>query len=128
MCGGVAHSWKNSKCTTDRKHRRRMTECSTSVLATFLGFRKLLNSCTEGMCLSSTHPGTSSHMTQFYQALPCISTASDEHWVEKAWVPGYTNPTQHLHSQHTHTHTTPTHTPTHTIPILTVHTHNNVTP
>ena len=38
----------------------------------------------------------------------------------------YTHST-HAHTQHppTHPHT---HTPTHTIPILTVHTHNNVTP
>jgi len=58
-------------------------------LATFLGFRKLLYSCTEGMCHSSTFPGMSLYMTQFYQAFPRISTASDKRWGEKAWVRGY---------------------------------------
>jgi len=28
-----------------------------------------------------------------YQAFPCISTASNERWCEKAWVRGYTPPT-----------------------------------
>ena len=26
---------------------------------------------------------------QFYQAFPCVSTASDKRWGEKAWVQGY---------------------------------------
>jgi len=65
-----------------------------TVLATFLGFRKLLYSCTEGMCHSSTHPGTSLHMTQFYQAFPSISTASDKCWGEKVRVRGYTKATK----------------------------------
>jgi len=39
------------------------------------------------LCHSSTRPGTSLHMTQFYQAFPRISTASDKHWVRR-W-PGY---------------------------------------
>ena len=59
------------------------------VLATFLGFRKLLYSCTEGMCHSSTHPGMWLHVTQLYQAFPHVSTANDECWREKAWVRGY---------------------------------------
>ena len=43
------------------------------------------------MCHSSTHPGTSYHVTQFYQAFPRVNTASDERWGEK---PGYeANPT-----------------------------------
>ena len=41
-----------------------------TVLVMFLGFRKLLYSCTEGMFHSSTRPGTSLHVTQFYQAWP----------------------------------------------------------
>jgi len=41
-------------------------------LATFLGFRKPLYSCTEGMCHSSTHPGRTYHVTQFYQAFPHV--------------------------------------------------------
>ena len=28
-------------------------------------------------------------MTQFYQAFPRVSTASDKRWGEKAWVQGY---------------------------------------
>jgi len=57
----------------------------------FIGFRKLLYSHTDEMCHSSTHPGTSLHVIQFYQAFPHVSTASDKHWGEKAWVrrPGY---------------------------------------
>jgi len=57
-------------------------------MAMFLGFRKLLYSCTEEMGHSSTCPGTSLHMTQFHQAFSHISTTSDEHWDDKAWVRG----------------------------------------
>ena len=60
-----------------------------TVLVTFLGFRKPLHSCTEGMCHSSTRPGTSYHVTQFFQAFPRVSTASNKCWGEKAWVRGY---------------------------------------
>jgi len=49
--------------TIERLSTRHQTD-----LAAFLGFRKLLYSCTEGMSHSSTHPGTSYHVTQFYQA------------------------------------------------------------
>jgi len=42
-----------------------------------------------GMCHSSTHPGISLHMTQFYQAFPRVSTASNKQWGEKAWERGY---------------------------------------
>jgi len=42
-----------------------------------------------GMCHSSTRPGMSLHMTQFYQAFPHVSTANDKCWGEKAWVRGY---------------------------------------
>jgi len=28
------------------------------------------------------------HVTQFYQAFPRVSTASDKRWGEKAWVRG----------------------------------------
>ena len=45
-----------------------------------------LHSCTEGMCHSSTCPGTSLHVTQFYQVFHHISIASNKHWGEK---PGY---------------------------------------
>jgi len=43
-----------------------------TVLTKFLGFRKPLYSCIEGMCHSSTRPGTSLHVTQFYQAFPRV--------------------------------------------------------
>jgi len=42
-------------------------------------------------CATPPHvrrPGTS---TQFYQAFPRVSTASDKRWGEKAWVRGYYN-------------------------------------
>ena len=29
------------------------------------------------------------NVTQFYQAFPCVSAASDKCWGEKAWVRGY---------------------------------------
>jgi len=38
------------------------------------------------MCHSSTRPGTSYHVTQFYQAFPRVSIASDKRWVRR---PGY---------------------------------------
>jgi len=70
---------------------RRTTERARhqTVLVTLLGFRKPIYSCTEGMCHSSTRPGTSYHVTWFYQAFPHISTASDKCWGEKACVRGY---------------------------------------
>jgi len=40
------------------------------------------------MCHSSTHPDTSLHVTQFYQAFPHISSAGNIRWGEKAWVQG----------------------------------------
>jgi len=66
----------------------RLSARHQTVLPTFLGFRKPLYSCTEGMCHSSTRPGASYHVTQFYQAFPHVSTASDKRWGEKAWVRG----------------------------------------
>jgi len=44
------------------------------------------------MCYSSTLPGMSYHVTQFYQAFSRVSTASDKCWGEKVWVQGYFNP------------------------------------
>jgi len=66
----------------------RLSAQHQTVLVTFFGIRKLLYSCTKVMCHSSTHPGTSLHVTQFYQALPHVITASDKCWGEKAWVRG----------------------------------------
>jgi len=47
------------------------------------------------MCHSSTRPGTSYHVTQFYQAFPRVSTASNKRWGKKAWVRGY-SPHAHI--------------------------------
>ena len=88
-CGGVVHSWKSCKWVRYRSQTQTVPQLSArhqTVLATFLGFRKPLYSCTEVMCHTSTHPGTSLHMTQ---AFPHVSTASDKRWGEKAWVQGY---------------------------------------
>jgi len=52
-----------------------------SALAYLLFFRE---------CATPPHiPGTSYHVTQFYQAFPRVSTASNIRWGEKAWVRGY---------------------------------------
>ena len=91
-CGGMAHSRKNSKWVHYGLQIRTVEWLSVqhqTVLAMFLGFRKPLYSRTEGMCHFSTHPSGSLHVTQFYQAFPCIRTASDKHWGEKAWVRNY---------------------------------------
>ena len=50
------------------------------VLEMFLGFRKPLYSCSEGMCHYSTSLGMSLHASQFYQAFPRVSAASDKCW------------------------------------------------
>ena len=50
-------------CTTDCKHG--LSARHQTVLAMFLGFRKPLYSCTEGMCHSSTPLGTSLNMISF---------------------------------------------------------------
>jgi len=68
MCGGVAHSQKNSKYKQVRYQLQtqtieRLSTQHQTVLATFLGFRKPLYSCTEGMCYSSTQPGMSYHVS-----------------------------------------------------------------
>jgi len=65
----------------------RLSARHQTVLATFLGFKKPLYSCTEGMCHSSTRPSTSYHAIQFYQAFPRVSTASDTN--AGARRPGY---------------------------------------
>jgi len=52
----------------------RLSNRHQTVLVPLLGFRNPLYSCTEGMCHSSIRPGTSYHVTQFYQAFPRVST------------------------------------------------------
>jgi len=61
-----------------------------------------LTCCFCGNVTLSTRPGMSYHVTQFYQAFPHISTASDKCWGEKAWVQGYTK-TSLLAGTHHHT-------------------------
>jgi len=54
---------------------RRTTECSTSdKLGNVSWIQKAIYSCTEGMYHSSTRPGPSLHLTQFYQAFPALAT------------------------------------------------------
>ena len=53
---------------TDQK----TTEClNQTVLVMFLGFRKLLYSCREGMRHSSSHPGISLHVISFTRPSVC---------------------------------------------------------
>ena len=93
---GRVEEWHHPGKTASKRVRYRLQTWTVEQLSarhqtdltTFLGFRKPLYSCTEGMCHSSTHPGTSYHVTQFYQAFPRVSTASDKRWGEKAWVRG----------------------------------------
>jgi len=73
-CGEVAHSGKKKQQKTCKWVCYRMQTQTVerlsghqTVLVTFLGFRKPLYSCTEGMGHSSTHPSMSLHVTQFYQ-------------------------------------------------------------
>ena len=76
-------------CKESKKCRQ---DCLMSSAQLFYGLclqSVALYSCTEGMCHSSTCPGTSYHVTQFYQAFPRVSTASEKHWCEKARVRGY---------------------------------------
>jgi len=68
---------------------QRLSSQHQTVLAMFLKSKKPFYNCTEGMGHSSTRPGTSLHMSQFYQAFPHVITASDKCWGEKAWVQGY---------------------------------------
>jgi len=74
-----------------------MTERSTSDSLDDVSW--IQKTCTEGMCHSSTHPSMSYHVTQFYQAFPRVSNASDKHWGEKAWVRGYSGSTHVLGGQ-----------------------------
>jgi len=78
-----------SECATDCKHARHQT-----VLAMFLGFRKPLYSCTEGMCYSSTRPCTSYHVTQFTRPSPALvlqatNTGARRPEYEATFIPGY---------------------------------------
>ena len=75
MCGGVPHSKNNCKYAIDRKHRPWTqgwpSAWHQAVLATFLGFRKLLHSCTEGICHSSTC-SPNMHVISFTIPVPAL--------------------------------------------------------
>jgi len=63
---------------------RRTTECSTSDSLDNISWVQ-----NDTSLLYS--PGMSLHMTQFYQAFPRVSTASNKRWSEKAWGLGQTH-------------------------------------
>ena len=91
--GGVAHSF----CTTVKRLSESKKHCKLSdvehsvilwsvfAIGSALAYLLFFQEC-------ATCPGTSLHVTQFYQAFPRVSTASDKHWGEKAWVQGYFRP------------------------------------
>ena len=92
----MAHSF----CTAVKRlseSKKHCQDCLMSSAQSFYGqcLQSVVHSLVvfPGMCHSSTRPCTSLHMTQFYQAFPHVSTASDKHWGEKAWVRGYKNTT-----------------------------------
>jgi len=93
----VAHSFCTAiKWLSESKKRRQ--DCLMLSTHSFysLCLRSVAHSltcCFPGMCHSSTRPGTSLHVTKFYQIFPRISTASDKCSGEKAWVRGYTQST-----------------------------------
>jgi len=65
----------------------RTTERSTSdSLGNVSWFRIPLYSCTEGMCHSFTHPGTSLHVTQFTRPSPALVVQATSAGVRR---PGY---------------------------------------
>ena len=88
----VAHSWKNSKrvamlpitntdCrTTERSTSDSLGDVSWIQKAALQLYRR------NGMCHSSTCPGTSFHMTQFYQAFPTLVLQATDAGVRR---PGY---------------------------------------
>ena len=92
---GCVEEWHiPTKTPSKRVHYRlqtrtveRLNDRHQTVLAMFLGFKMLLYNYTEGMCHYSTHPGTSYHMTQFYQAFPRVSTASDKGLGTRLYTP-----------------------------------------
>ena len=89
-CGEVPHSQNNCKCAIDRKHR----PWNNWVLDTrqhFLGSEIRFTAVhKESATPPHVHP-TSRYVIacdQFYQAFPCVRTASSKCWIEKAWVWG----------------------------------------
>jgi len=88
MCGGVAHSF----CTTlkwllNARSFAKTLDVEYSVIPwSAFAIGSTITCDISKMCHSSTRLGTSLHVTQFYQAFPCVRAASDKRWGEKAWV------------------------------------------
>jgi len=90
--GRVAHSFCRAvKRLSESK--KRCQDCLMSSTQSFYGLclQSVVHSLAvfPGLCHSSTRPGMSYHVTQFYQAFPHVNTASDKRRGEKAWVRGY---------------------------------------
>jgi len=69
---------------------RRTTERSTSdSLDDVSWIQKAAFTAVQKECATPPHVQVRHHVTQFYQAFPHVSTASDKRWGEKAWVRGY---------------------------------------
>jgi len=89
-CGGVAHSF----CTALNwlsESKKRYQDCLMSSAQLFYGpcLQSVAHSLTPflpGMCHSSTLPGTSLHVTQFYQAFPMLVLQATNAGVRR---PGY---------------------------------------
>ena len=77
--GTFLEKQQESECTVPIAYTdRRMTEHSTSDSLGDVSWiqKAALQQYRKGMCHSSTHPGMSFHVTQFYQDFPCVSNAS----------------------------------------------------
>ena len=89
-----------SKLVHYRLRTRTIERLSTrhqTVLAMFLGFRKPLYSCTEGMCHSFTRPGMSYHVTRFTRPSPALLWQATNTGVRR---PGYEPSLSMAHSNY----------------------------
>ena len=93
MCSdilGCVEEWHIPSVKQLYEPKKHHQDCLMSITQSFYGpcLQLVVHSLVvfPGMCHSSTCPGTSLQVTQFYQAFPCVSTASDKCWSEKAWV------------------------------------------
>jgi len=97
MCGGVAHFQNNLHYLSQTRTMERLSTWHQALLVNFSWVQKPLQSCTEGMCRSFICPPnvqmrTSLHViTMPYHAFSHVSTATDKHWGDKAWVRGFIN-------------------------------------
>ena len=92
-CGGVAHSF----CTVVKQlseSKKRRQDCLMSSAQLFYGpywqlVAHLLTCCFFRECATPPHVQVChTTVTQFYQAFPRVSTASNKRWGKKAWVRG----------------------------------------